>query len=357
VDEYIPSQPEAALPATAAESAPAEPLPAESAEPRPRRVFLPVVLFLLTCLSTLYAGSVQPDDSTSPPGLMFDWSAGLTYMLCVMSILLAHEFGHFLQAVRYGIPASLPFFIPMPFMPLGTMGAVIGMEGSRANRKQLFDIGITGPIAGLVVAFPIAWYGIKTAVPHVGAEPGITLMDPLVFQWMIGYLHPDVPVNQVFIANPYYMAGWFGMLITALNMMPISQLDGGHTAYALFGRAAHWLARCVVSAAVAYMIWNKQPQWGMMLMLVMFLGIDHPPTSDDTVKLGPARKIIGLLALTIPIFCFTLVPIRELTDADERHDVAPGQAAEDQSSPRDRPPLHSLIKEDPHPQRSEDRLK
>jgi Zn-dependent protease len=356
VDEYIPSQPIAAV-ASTAEPAPAEASPAEPTEPRRRRILLPVVLFVLTCVSTYYTGSIQPDDSTSPPSLAFDWSAGLTYMLCVMSILLAHEFGHFLQAVRYGIPASLPFFIPMPLMPLGTMGAVIGMEGSRADRKQLFDIGITGPIAGLVVAFPIAWYGIKTAVPHVGVEPGITLMDPLVFQWMISYLHPGVPVDTVFTANPYYMAGWFGMLITALNMMPISQLDGGHTAYALFGRAAHWLARGVVSAAVAYMVWNKQPQWGMMLMLIMFLGIDHPPTSDDTVKLGAARKIIGLLALTIPIFCFTLVPIRELVDTDQRHDVAPSQSAEDQSSARDRPPLHSLLKEDKDPQRSEERLK
>lgn len=325
--------------------------------PRRRRVLLPVVLFALTCLSTLYSGSLSFDDSISPPQHVHDWSAGLTYMLCVMGILLAHEFGHFLQAVRYGIPASLPFFIPMPLMPQGTMGAVIGMEGSRANRKQLFDIGITGPIAGLVVAFPIAWYGIKTAVPHVGAEPSITFMDPLVFQWMIGYLHPDVPVTTVFVANPYYMAGWFGMLLTALNMMPISQLDGGHTAYALFGRGAHWLARCVVSAAVAYMIWHQQPQWGIMLFLVMLIGIDHPPTSDDTVKLGPVRKIIGLLSLTIPIFCFTLVPIRELVVTDEGQNVAPSQSAKDERAAADRPPLHSLIKEDQDPQRSEQRLK
>lgn len=356
MDEYIPSQPNAVA-ATTAEPTPIQPAPAERTEPRPRRVVLPVVLFVLTCLSTLYTGSLSFDDTVSPPQHVHDWSAGITYMLCVMGILLAHEFGHFLQAVRYGIPASLPFFIPMPFMPLGTMGAVIGMEGSRANRRQLFDIGITGPIAGLVVAFPIAWYGIKTAVPHIGAEPGITLMDPLVFQWMIGYLHPDVPLNTVFVANPYYMAGWFGMLITALNMMPISQLDGGHTAYALFGRTAHWLARCVVSAAVAYMIWHKQPQWGMMLFLVMLIGIDHPPTSDDTVKLGPMRRIIGLLALTIPIFCFTLVPIRELVETDEGYDVAPSQTAEDQSAARDRPPPHPLSKEDQDPQRSEQRFK
>lgn len=351
MDEYIPSQPDSLEP-----TPPPEPAPEQRKPVRSRRVVLPIVLFVLTCLSTYCAGGIRGDDSTSPPTAVFDASAGLTYMLCVMSILLAHEFGHFLQAVRYGIPASLPYFIPMPFMPLGTMGAVIGMEGSRADRKQLFDIGITGPIAGLIVAFPIAWYGVKTAVPHVGAEPGIAFMDPLVFQWMIGYLHPDMPVDTVFVANPYYMAGWFGMLITALNMMPISQLDGGHTAYALFGRAAHWLARIVVSAAMAYMLWFKEPQWAMMLMLVMFLGIDHPPTSDDTVKLGPARKILGLLALTIPVFCFTLVPIRELAPND-RHDVAPSQSTENHRAPHDGPPRHSLAEEHEDPKRSEQRFK
>jgi len=303
VDEYIPSQPEAF-------AAVAGPAPEVRRPARPRRIVVPVVLFGLTCLSTLYAAGVRvaysPD---APPTLDIDWTAGITYMVAVMSILLAHELGHFLQAVRYRIPASLPYFIPMPFMPLGTMGAVIGMEGSRADRKQLFDIGITGPLAGLAVAIPVAWYGIKTATPYYGPEPPITLMDPLIFQWLTRWLHPDMPANQIFEWNPYYMAGWVGMLITGLNMMPISQLDGGHTAYALFGRKAHWLARGVVVAAVAFMIWNQQLQWGMMLLLVTFIGLDHPPTSDDSVELGTTRKIIGLAALLIPILCFAPIPI------------------------------------------------
>lgn len=277
---------------------------------RRRRILLPLVLFLLTCCSTFYAAGVRDFDPTVwPPLVDMDWRSGLMYMAAVMSILLAHELGHFLQAVRYRIPASLPYFIPMPILPLGTMGAVIGMEGSRADRRQLFDIGISGPLAGLVVAIPVAWYGIKTAVPYEGLEPPLTLMDPLVFQWMTRYLHPDLPANQVFEWNPFYMAGWVGMLITGLNMMPISQLDGGHTAYTLFGRRAHLLARGVVMAAIAFMIWNQQLQWGLMLLLVTFIGLDHPPTRDDRVELGWPRKIIGLAALTIPIFCFAPIPI------------------------------------------------
>jgi membrane-associated protease RseP (regulator of RpoE activity) len=308
VDEYISSQPElAASPLQYAQQAPpVQPAPYVRRE---RRLWLPAILFALTCFSTFYVAGVRVDRSVSPPEAWIDYSAGMTYMLAVMAILLAHELGHFLQAVRYRIPASLPYFIPMPLMPLGTMGAVIGMEGSRANRKQLFDIGLTGPLAGLVVAIPIAWYGIKIAEPYYGPPASLTFSDPLIFQWMTRALHPDLPVNQVYQWNPYYMAGWVGMLITGLNMLPISQLDGGHTAYTLFGRKAHWLARAVVATGVASMVWNQQFQYGAMLLMVMFIGLDHPPTSDDAVPLGRVRTVVGLASLLIPIFCFAPVPI------------------------------------------------
>lgn len=306
VDEYIPSQPEA-------ENAAVSYGPQAQHAPyvrRERRLWLPAILFALTGFSTFYAAGVRVDRSVEPPEVWIDFSAGITYMLAVMAILLAHELGHFLQAVRYRIPASLPYFIPMPFMPLGTMGAVIGMEGSRANRRQLFDIGLTGPLAGLVVAIPIAWYGIKIAEPYNGPATGLfTFSDPLVFQWMTRALHPDLPVDQVYQWNPYYMAGWVGMLITGLNMLPISQLDGGHTAYTLFGRKAHWLARAIVATAVAWMIWEQQFQFGVMLLMVLFIGLDHPPTSDDTVPLGRVRTVVGLASLLIPIFCFAPVPV------------------------------------------------
>jgi len=294
VDEYLPSLPE---PDT--DRLPLERTPEPPSRPvRKRRILLPLGLFALTCCTTYLA----------VPTEQYDRFDGLRYMLAVMSILLAHEFGHFLQAVRYRIPASLPYFIPMPLMPLGTMGAVIGMEGSRANRKQLFDIGITGPLAGLVVAIPIAWYGIKIAEPYTGPPATLTFHDPLIFRWIAQWIRPDVP-DQNFLWNPYYMAGWLGMLITGLNMMPISQLDGGHTAYTLFGRRAHWLARGVAAGAIAFMVWNQQPQWGLMLAMTFVIGLDHPPTSDDTVPLGWPRTILGIAALTIPIFCFMPVPV------------------------------------------------
>jgi membrane-associated protease RseP (regulator of RpoE activity) len=214
--------------------------------------------------------------------------------------------GHFLQAVRYRVPATLPFFIPMPFTPLGTMGAVIAMRGSQADRRQIFDIGISGPIAGLVIALPVAWAGIATATP--GGDP-MYFNDPLILRLMVDYLHPELAPGQALGWNPLYMAGWVGMLITGLNMMPISQLDGGHVTYALMGRGAHWLARALVLAAVAFILAYDEYGWALMLALVVFLGTDHPRTANDRAPLGWWRYALGWASLAIPILCFVPVPV------------------------------------------------
>jgi len=193
------------------------------------------------------------------------------------------------------------------------MGAFIFMRGTQADRKQLFDIGLTGPLAGLVVAVPLAYYGISIAEPVADPPPGtIVFMDPLLFRWLIAWLRPDLPADQVFASNPYYMAGWFGMMLTGLNMAPVSQLDGGHTAYTLFGpRVARITARLFVVSVIAMIVQQQDYSWVVMLALVMFLGIDHPPTRDDTVRLGTVRRIVGLASLSIPIFCLSPVPIME----------------------------------------------
>jgi Zn-dependent protease len=278
-----------------------------------RRVVLPIFLFLATCGSTFLVGAVNwnPEVAALPPRAVWqligdNWRDGVIYMAAVICILLTHEMGHFLQAVRYGVPASFPFFIPMPIMFTGTMGAVIGMEGSRADRKQLFDIGLSGPWAGLIVALPIVWFGIKHGVVsdpqqlyrwHLG--------DPLIFKLMTWLARPELPPGSEFQMNPLLMAGWVGMLITGLNMLPVSQLDGGHVIYSLFGRRSYWIARGFVMSAIAAMIIADYYQWVVMLVLVLMLGVDHPPTRDDHVPLGLARRIIGTASLAIPIFCFT----------------------------------------------------
>jgi membrane-associated protease RseP (regulator of RpoE activity) len=230
-----------------------------------------------------------------------------------MAILLTHEMGHFLQAVRYKIPASLPYFLPLPISPIGTVGAVITMQGSKADRRELFDIGISGPLAGLVVALPIAWLGILNAVPVLPVGfmgDSIIFQDPPIMQWMTAWLRPDLPEGWQLSMSPLRMAGWVGMLITGLNLLPISQLDGGHVSYALLGRGAHWLARGVVLAGIAFIVITQQFNWILMLALVIIMGTDHPPTANDHAPLGWQRYVLGWLSLIIPLLCFTPIPVR-----------------------------------------------
>jgi membrane-associated protease RseP (regulator of RpoE activity) len=283
--------------------------------PHRRRVVLPVCLFVATCLSTFIAGAFDWNpieyigSNRAASVIAANWSQGLIYMAAVIGILLTHEMGHFVQTVRYHVPASLPFFIPVPMLMTGTMGAVIGMEGSRADRKQLFDIGVSGPWAGLIVSLPIIWFGIKSAT-IVAPTADFQLGDPLIFKLLCGYLRPDLPPDAVLNKNnPLLMAGWVGMLITGLNMLPISQLDGGHVIYGLFGRHARLVARTFLIAAIMFVVIGDHYNWILMLVLVILLGVDHPPTRDDSARLGFWRTALGLVSLGIPVLCFTPILI------------------------------------------------
>jgi Zn-dependent protease len=307
-----------------------------SPPPYRRHVVLPVLLFLATCMSTFWTGAVHWDpiaylesfqaagrvflqswDHQSLPTALADAAAvlthawnvrqGLLYMAAVVAILLSHEMGHFLLACRHRVRASLPFFIPVPILPFGTLGAVIGLEGSRANRRQMFDLGLAGPLAGLAIALPVIWLGIRQlpSAPASGSE--LCFHNPLIFRLLIEALRPDYPTPDYFYLNqfnPLLMAGWVGVLVTGLNMLPVSQLDGGHVAYALLGRRAHVLARGLVVAVIVLIVISEKYAWVVMLVVVVLLGTDHPPTADDRIPLGWPRRVLGWLALGIPIFCF-----------------------------------------------------
>ena len=296
--------------------------------PPRRRVRLPVTLFLITCVSTFWAGVTSWQPYLYMPGggielsyrrlILRHWDQGLTYMGCVLIILLTHELGHFFATVLYRIPASLPIFIPLPFItPIGTMGAVIGMDGRRANRKEIFDVGLAGPLAGLVAAIPILWVGIRqldVSTPPLGNE----IYDfPWLIEWMVKLMRPEVNgLTEVRTSqlNAPLMAGWVGLLITGLNMLPVSQLDGGHVVYGLFGRRAHWIARGFIFLAILFVVFDENAMiWSPMVILVILLGVDHPPTADDTVELGLVRKVLGYASLAIPLVCFPPHGIRVLT--------------------------------------------
>jgi Zn-dependent protease len=293
----------------------------------PRRRGLPLILLALSVLSTFLVGVCN----WNPAGLMYqclvipygsidlmplrraiitNWQDGLIYSACVLGILLTHEMGHFLMTVRYHVPASFPFCIPFPISPIGTMGAVIAMDGRRTDRKQMFDIGLAGPLAGLVVAIPIMWIGIERLDLRDPPPSAFALESPLAVRWALDKTQPPgyEPGSRMIgnnSLNPYFMAGWVGLLITGLNMMPVSQLDGGHVAYALLGKWAHWLARGVMVLAIAFTVYASVPLWVLMIGLVLLLGVDHPPTRDDNAPLGWFRIGLGVASLAIPVLCFS----------------------------------------------------
>ena len=287
------------------------PFPMASTAARPPRILLQALLFLLTCITTFAAGvsgwqaELLGFDDQFGLQVTEHWQRGLVYMVAVLTVLGAHEAGHFIAAWLHRIPATLPFFIPVPVLLTGTMGAVIGMEGSRASRRQLFDIAIAGPLAGLVVALPILAVGLLTgeAVRHSPFA-----LPPLA-RGILGLVRPDIVADGTIAPNALFMAGWVGLLVTGLNMIPISQLDGGHVSYAIFGRRAHWIARSVLIASIAAIVILGRTNWVAMVVIVTLLGTDHPPIRHDGRPLGLFRTVLGVLSFWIPIVTFMPEPL------------------------------------------------
>jgi membrane-associated protease RseP (regulator of RpoE activity) len=281
----------------------------------PRWKPLHLILFVLTCLSTFFVGAFggvripSSLSSISSEQWAVMLSNGLTYSGAVMAILLSHEMGHYLQARRYHVAASPPYFIPMPFTPLGTMGAVIIQYSGYADRKKLYDIAISGPLAGLVLALPIAWLGIRESVVAPLPEGAMVFGDPLIMQWMYEIVHGPLGPNEDVVLNPLLFAGWVGIFITGLNLIPVGQLDGGHILYSLIGKRAHTVAMLVLGGAMAYMVYTSNYAFSLMILLLLFMGPRHPPTANDDEDLGWFRIVLGWLTLAFIIIGFTPNPI------------------------------------------------
>lgn len=296
--------------------------PPHYAAPRSK---LPLILFILTCLSTFIVGGLGNNPFFPVPDnfvLLYrfiqeiGWNQflanGFYYAGPVMLILLSHEMGHYLQSKRYHIPATRPLFIPMPLTPFGTMGAIILQQGGIANRKQMFDIAVSGPLAGLVFAIPFAFWGIlNSTVGMDSSQTGaMSFGEPLILQWMITLVHGPLAENQEVIMNPMLFAGWVGIFITALNLLPIGQLDGGHILYTMIGKKANIVARLFMISAIVYMFYNQEFGYSLIILLLIFFGITHPPTADDSVPIGTKRLVIGWLTMAFFIIGFTITPLK-----------------------------------------------
>ncbi len=265
-------------------------------QPRKRHLRLPLLLFIATCLSTLMAGIDTKEIYTNYGQAII---RGLTYAVPLMTILVCHEMGHFLQAWRHGVYCSFPYFIPMPFSPIGTMGAVIAMQARMGHRRALFDIGISGPLAGLVPTLICCVLGIYWSEPIFGRGE---LGDPLLFKILTYLMGKHIPAGCDLLLHPLAFAGWVGLLITSINLIPIGQLDGGHVLYALLGKKAHIIAQVLLLTAVFAVVFYGLYPWLLMIFLLIMMGPAHPPTADDDEPLGGWRYLLGWLMLAfIPL--------------------------------------------------------
>ncbi len=274
-----------------------------------RTVGVPAALFALTVLSTLLAGTLQrgfaPDVILARPSAL---AAGLPYSLTLLLILGAHEMGHYVAVRRWGMAASLPYFLPAPSF-LGTFGAIIRMRGRIRNRNALMDVAVSGPLAGMAVAVPAVCVGLALSmrVPG-GGSGGIRLGSPLLFDGVAWLVHGPIPQGQDILLHPVAFAGWCGLLVTSLNLIPAGQLDGGHIAYALLGRRHARASLLVGLVLLAMGYW--WPGWIFWAALTLLWGRRHPPLMEEWTPLARARRFWGYGCMMLLVLTFTLVPIR-----------------------------------------------
>ena len=316
----------------------------QAAAPTAREWIRHSVLFLFTCVTTTFAGIVlaAPNPSVTEPALsgvlsyilyVPDYylrlvvallsfaiahptvlSAGLSFAVSLLTILTAHEMGHYLACRYYGVNATLPFFIPAPPLFLaGTFGAFIKMKSPIPTRRALFDIGLAGPLAGFVMLLPIALVGILTlqTTSSPAGDNAIIFNDPLLFRIIAKVTGRNLADAA---PNPYYMAAWIGLLVTSLNLMPVGQLDGGHGTFAAFGPRAHKLLgrlAFITMAAIALLgyLWHSSPSGFLYtILLAIMLKVRHP-TPDEMEPLGTARIMVAIITLIVFALSFWPFPI------------------------------------------------
>lgn len=283
------------------------------------RYLLPIGLFCLTIFTTLWAGAYQDHPNrfhpfrgawellTERPGELVN---GIPFAGTLLLILATHELAHYLYSKRHGVPASLPLFIPGLPLLVGTFGAIIRVRGQILERKALFDIGISGPLAGFAVALVALVIGLHWSQ----IEMGISSTSPfyvgrsVLIDWCVSLVMGDLPRGASVNLHPVAEAAWFGLFVTCLNLIPIGQLDGGHVAYALWGGRQRTIAFGVIPVLLllGYIGWQG---WWLWVVLSTLLGVGHPPIPDPTSQLGSTRIWLGRATVLLFVLIFTPFPI------------------------------------------------
>ena len=291
-----------------------------------KKLWLNILLFVITACSIFYFGLslsfsykhadilVQNSEFSSDLSLVFSSEViglSIIYTVVLLGILLSHELGHFLTCRYYQINATLPYFIPFPNL-IGTMGAFIKIKSPIKKKHQLFDIGIAGPLTGFIFSIPALVYGLSQSkvVPSIAAKGGnIMLGDSLLLKIIEGMIFKNIPPNSDIFLHPIAFAGWVGLLVTALNLFPMGQLDGGHVSYAILGSKSRNLARIFLAIffVLGIFFWVG---WFLWAFLILFMGMRHPAIEDEAEPLSQGRKIIAYVIVLIFILSFIPDPIK-----------------------------------------------
>jgi membrane-associated protease RseP (regulator of RpoE activity) len=307
--------------------------------PKPANPWINLALGLATVLSILFTGAVY--ESQNLPVTLADWLSGMPMMLTMVLILLAHEFGHYFAARYHKVGVTLPYFIPLPLVsPVGTLGAFIQLRSPFKTKKELFDIGVAGPLAGLIFAVPLIFWGVSgskiTGIMHGenSVMEGNSIFYLAVKYILHGQLLPsfdqyaNMPFGRefmlllagiippgggtdIFIGSMAF-AAWFGLFVTAMNLLPVGQLDGGHVMYSLLGPKARQLGLIMIGIMVLAGIfwWTGWLVWAMLTFFIV--GPGHPPPLNDLVELGPGRKALAYLTIILFFILFMPNPLQPM---------------------------------------------
>ena len=281
------------------------------------RWIINLVLFIATLLSTLFVGASYGAETADQVWQIW---RGWPFAASILLILGAHELGHYFAARHHNVPVTLPYFIPMPLSLFGTLGAFIRLQGPVSNRRALFDVGAAGPLAGLFFAIPILFYGLATSplgpISPGGIFEGNSILYVLAKYAVFGQLLPgggvDVYLNQM------AWAGWVGLFVTGLNLIPVGQLDGGHVAYALFGKQAQrlfWPAIIGLALIVLYSYLQGAftATWILWIFLLLMFGRVHARPLEDISDLDPRRRALAVFTLALFFFAFVPFPLSGLS--------------------------------------------
>ena len=283
-----------------------------------------VALLLVTVLTIVFFGGAWNWADYSGKPILSAESIGygaVFFSLPLFAILGCHEMGHYVVAKRYHVRASLPFFLPS-VPPLGTLGAFISMRDPIPNRRALLDIGVSGPLVGFAIAIPVTLAGLALSTASTVLRPnavGEAIRPSILFSFLSLFF----PLPSSFSLHPLAFAGWVGLFVTAINLLPAGQLDGGHVARALLGRRQFYVSWAAVLLLFGMSIFY--PGWFIFGFLILMLGVRHPPPLNDLTRLDPARKLVGIVAVAILIVTFVSQPFAPVgSQRDLAFEAVPG---------------------------------